>query len=124
VVRLETQSAEPVDKIGLTVERFAINYAPVQFHTDAAERWLAQTAELYVEQKGQRYYREHSFRNFQIFAVDASQTVRAPRESYSFTNTSDQDILGTLTVTPASGTDFQPVSIKFEPGRMNGSGCY
>jgi hypothetical protein len=114
VVRLETQLAEPVDKIGLTVERFAINYAPVQFHTDAEELWLPQTAELYVEQKGHRYYREHSFKNFQIFAVDASQKVRAPRESYSFTNTSDQDIFGILTVTPASGTDFRPVSIKFE----------
>ncbi|MGC1169040.1 MAG: hypothetical protein WA886_09060, partial [Candidatus Acidiferrales bacterium] len=69
---------------------------------------------LYVEQKGHRYYREHSFKNFQIFAVDATQKVRAPRESYSFTNTSDQDIFGILTVTPARGTDFRPVSIKFE----------
>ncbi|MGA7853908.1 MAG: hypothetical protein WCA15_11335, partial [Candidatus Acidiferrales bacterium] len=114
VVRLETQLAEPVDKIGLSVERFAINYAPVQFHTDAEELWLPQSAELYVEQKGHRYYREHSFKNFQIFAVDTNQEVRAPRESYSFTNTSDQDIFGILTVTPASGTDFRPVSIKFE----------
>lgn len=114
VVRLETQLAEPVEKIALTVERFAINYAPVQFHTDAEELWLPQTAELYVEQKGHRYYREHSFKNFQIFAVDTNQKVPVPRESYSFTNTSDQDIFGILTVTPASGTDFQPVSIKFE----------
>jgi hypothetical protein len=120
VVRLETQLAEPVDKIGLTVERFAINYAPVQFHTDAEELWLPQTAELYVQQKGHRYYREHSFENFQVFAVDASQKVRAPRESYSFTNTSDQDIFGILTVTPATGTDFRPVSIKFEiPARKS-----
>lgn len=114
VVRLETQLAEPVEKIGLTVERFAINYAPVQFHTDAEELWLPQSAELYVEQKGHRYYREHSFKNFQIFAVDTNQEVRAPRESYAFTNTSDQDIFGILTVTPASGTKFRPVSIKFE----------
>ena len=114
VVRLETQLAEPVEKIGLSVERFAINYAPVQFHTDAEELWLPQSAELYVEQKGHRYYREQSFKNFQIFAVDTNQEVRAPRESYSFTNTSDQDIFGILTVTPASGTDFRPVSIKFE----------
>lgn len=114
VVRLESELEAPVEKIGLTVERFAINYAPVQFHTDAEELWLPQTAELYVEQKRHRYYREHSFKNFQIFAVDASQKVQAPRESYSFTNTSDQDIFGILTVTPASGTDFQPVSIKFD----------
>ncbi|MGC1634171.1 MAG: carboxypeptidase regulatory-like domain-containing protein [Candidatus Acidiferrales bacterium] len=114
VVRLESELAQPVDKIGLTVERFAINYAPVQFRTNAQELWLPQTAELYVEQKGHRYYREHSFKNFQIFAVDATQKVRAPRESYSFTNTSDQDIFGILTVTPARGTDFRPVSIKFE----------
>jgi hypothetical protein len=114
VARLESELEAPVDKIGLTVERFAINYAPVQFRTNAEELWLPQTAELYVEQKGHRYYREHSFENFQVFAVDASQEVRAPRESYSFTNTSDQDILGVLTVTPATGTDFRPVSIKFE----------
>jgi hypothetical protein len=114
VVRLDSELAQPVDKIGLTVERFAINYVPVQFHTDAQELWLPQSAELYVEQKGHRYYREHSFKNFQIFTVDATQQVRAPRESYSFTNTSDQDIFGILTVTPATGTDFRPVSIKFE----------
>ncbi|MFZ0521333.1 MAG: carboxypeptidase regulatory-like domain-containing protein [Candidatus Acidiferrales bacterium] len=114
VVRLDSELDQPIDKIGLTVERFAINYAPVQFHTGAQELWLPQTAELYVEQKGHRYYREHSFKNFQIFAVDARQKVRVPRQSYSFTNTSDQDIFGILTVTPATGTDFRPVSIKFE----------
>lgn len=114
VLRLESELDEPVDKIGLTVERFTINYAPVQFRTGAQELWLPQTAELYVEQKGHRYYREHSFKNFQVFAVNTNQKVQPPRESYSFTNTSDQDILGVLTVTPAAGTDFQPVSIKFE----------
>ncbi len=114
VLRLESELDEPVDKIGLTVERFTINYAPVQFHTGAQELWLPQSAELYVEQKGHRYYREHSFKNFQIFAVNTDQKVQAPRESYSFTNTSDQDIFGVLTVTPAVGTDFQPVSIKFQ----------
>ena len=114
VLRLESELDEPVDKIGLTVERFTINYAPVQFRTAAQELWLPQTAELYVEQKGHRYYREHSFKNFQIFAVNTNQKVQPPRESYSFTNTSDQDIFGVLTVTPSAGTDFQPVSIKFE----------
>jgi hypothetical protein len=114
VLRLESELDEPVDKIGLTVERFTISYAPVQFHTGAQELWLPQSAELYVEQKGHRYYREHSFKNFQIFAVNTDQKVQAPRESYSFTNTSDQDIFGVLTVTPAVGTDFQPVSIKFQ----------
>ena len=114
VLRLESELDEPVDKIGLTVERFTINYAAVQFRTGAQELWLPQTAELYVEQKGHRYYREHSFKNFQVFAVNTNQKVQAPRESYSFTNTSDEDILGVLTVTPAAGTDFQPVSIKFE----------
>jgi len=114
VLRLESELDEPVDKIGLTVERFTINYAAVQFRTGAQELWLPQTAELYVEQKGHRYYREHSFKNFQVFAVNTNQKVQAPRESYSFTNTSDEDIFGVLTVTPAAGTDFQPVSIKFE----------
>jgi hypothetical protein len=114
VLRLESELDEPVDKIGLTVERFTINYAPVQFRTGAQELWLPQTAELYVEQKGHRYYREHSFQNFQVFAVNTNQKVQAPRESYSFTNTSDQNIFGVLTVTPAAGTNFQPVSIKFE----------
>ena len=114
VLRLESELDEPVDKIGLTVERFTINYAPVQFRTGAQELWLPQTAELYVEQKGHRYYREHSFKNFQIFAVNTDQKVQPPRESYSFTNTSDRDIFGVLTVTPSAGTDFQPVSIKFE----------
>jgi hypothetical protein len=114
VLRLESELVAPVDKIGLSVERFTINYAPVQFRTGSQELWLPQTAKLYVEQKGHRYYREHSFKNFQVFAVKTNQNVQAPRESYAFTNTSDQDIFGILTVTPATGSDFQPVSIRFK----------
>jgi len=45
--------------------------------------------------------------------VETAQLIQAPKESYSFTNTSDQAIAGSLTVAPSSGLTLNSVSIKF-----------
>jgi hypothetical protein len=114
VVRLDSELIKPVEKIKLAQERIAIDYAPVQFRTEEQEMWLPQNAELYVERGRSHYYRRHTFSNFQVFTVGTEQKVHAPKESYAFTNTSNHEILGVLTVNPIPGGTLHEVSITFK----------
>jgi hypothetical protein len=111
VLRLESELVEPVKQLRLTNERTSIEYAPVQFHGQKQQMWLPHIADLYVEKEGRRYYRRHIFRDFKIFNVDTAQNIQGPKESYSFTNTSDNDVAGVFTVTPSKVDKMGPVSI-------------
>jgi|HubBroStandDraft_6_1064221.scaffolds.fasta_scaffold00187_9 hypothetical protein len=113
VLQLDSELVDPIKEIELTHERSSIEYGLVQFHSQKQEIWLAQTANLWVERKGHRYYRRHTFSNFKVFSVDTTQTAQRAKESYTFTNTSDRDLLGVLTVKPAVGTELDPVTISF-----------
>ncbi len=113
VLRLETDLIQPVKGIELTRERLSIEYAQVQFHSHDLQLWLPKTAELYWERHKRQYYRRHDFSDFKIFAVDTDQKFQRPKESYSFTNTSDHDVPGVLIVNPVVGTKFKTVSISF-----------
>jgi tetratricopeptide (TPR) repeat protein len=78
VLRLESDLLKPVEKIRLTREHISIEFASVQFRTRNEQLWLPQTAELYVEWDGHRFYRRHAFSNFKIFSTDATQEVHGP----------------------------------------------
>jgi tetratricopeptide (TPR) repeat protein len=113
VVRLESELVKPMPEIGLQRERLSIDYAPVQFHSRDIQLWLPSRAELLVAWGNKDFYRTHAFSNFQLFSVGTGQTLGAPKESYSFTNLSDQDVNGQLTITPLLGRSLTPVSITF-----------
>jgi hypothetical protein len=113
VLRLETELVEPLKDMALTEEHIAISYQPVHFRTEEQMLWLPQTADVYVERQGRRYYRRHTFSRFQLFTVETSQNIQLAKESYGFTNESDHDITGVLTVTPMSGAKLDPVSVSF-----------
>ena len=113
VMRFESDLMMPIVPIELTKEHLSIDYAPVQFRTQGVQLWLPQHADLYVSRHGHRYYRSHSFDNFKIFTIEAGQKIQAPKQSYAFTNVTDHDISGILTVNPASGAALEPVSIQF-----------
>jgi hypothetical protein len=113
VIRLESELQKPVPEIGLSKEHIVIHYAPVEFRTQKTEIWLPQKAELYVEKKGQRYYRRHTFTNFMVFNVETAQSIQAPKGSYTFINSSDQDIAGVLTVIPEESTKQEAVTLRF-----------
>jgi hypothetical protein len=112
VLRLESE-VEPLKDLALTEEHIAISYQPVRFRTEEQKLWLPQTADLYVERQGRRYYRRHTFSQFQLFTVETTQNIQLAKESYGFTNESDRDITGVLTVTPISGAKLDPVSVSF-----------
>ncbi len=111
VLRLESDLLKPVEKIHLTREHIAIEFASVKFRTGNQQLWLPQTAELYVEWNGHRFYRRHSFSNFKVFSTDSTEEVHGPKESYCFTNTTDLLITGVLNATPVPGKALQPASI-------------
>ena len=113
VLRLESELVKPIPEIGLAHEHFAIEYKPVEFHSTGQQLWLPQMAELYVERKGKRFYRRHTFSDFRLFNVDAAQSIQTPGESFSFTNTSDHDVKGELTVARRTGLDGDPVTLSF-----------
>jgi hypothetical protein len=113
VLRMESELIKPVPNIKLMQERMAIDYALVQFRTEEQQLWLPQSAEIYAERNGSRYYRRHAFSDFKVFTVGTEQQVHAPKESYAFTNKSDREIFGVLTVEPLPGRALQEVSITF-----------
>lgn len=113
VVHLETELKKQIPEIQLTKEHMAIDYAPVRFAHLGAEIWLPQSAEQYVERRQRRFYRKHSFSDFKLFNVETAQALQAPRGSYSFTNTTDQDVSGELTVMWTAGTEGKVLSLRF-----------
>lgn len=113
VVRLETELAKPIPEIELTREHVAIDYAPVKFESTGQEVWLPQNAEMYVERRGKRYHRRHAFSDFKLFNVDTAQHMEAPKGSYTFTNLTDRDVTGELTVTPAADMKGEVVTLRF-----------
>jgi hypothetical protein len=113
LMRMESELMEPVPQIELAAEHISVDYEQVQFRTQKIQIWLPRQGELYVERRGHRYYRKHAFSDFQVFNVDTSQNILAPRESYTFTNVSDRDVAGVLTVVPESGAKHQAVTLTF-----------
>ena len=111
VLRLESDLAKPIEKIQLKREHIAIEFASVQFRSSKQQLWLPQSADLYVEWGGHRFYRRHTFSKFQLFSTDAVQQVHFPKESYCFTNTSDLLITGVLDATPVFGKAVKPPSL-------------
>lgn len=113
VVRLESELEKPIPQIGLWEQWERINYTPVKFASTGQEIWLPQSAELYGDRHG-RYYRRHTFHEFRLFNVDTTETVKAPKGSYKFTNLTDSNISGELIVRPVEGLKGGPVVLRFD----------
>jgi hypothetical protein len=113
VLRLESELVKPIPEVALTHEHFTIEYQPVRFRSTGQQLWLPQTAELYVERKGKRFYRRHVYSDFMLFNVDASQRIQPAGESFSFTNSSDRDVRGELTVERRDAVLGEPVILSF-----------
>ncbi len=118
VLRLESDLVASIKKIRLAEEHLSIEYAAVQFRSDNMQLWLPKTADIYVEQSKHRYYRSHVYSKFRIFSVDTDQNIQPPADSYCFTNTSDRDVSGVLTVSPASEGTFhlEPIGFTISAG--------
>lgn len=113
ILRLESELAKPIPAIELTREHLTIDYEPVQFLSIGQQVWLPRAAELFVERRGKRYYRRHTFSDFKLFNVDTAQYLQTPKGSYVFTNHSDREVTGELSVLPREGIEERVVTLRF-----------
>ena len=73
VGRLETDLVETIPKIHLRLQHQVIEYYPGSFPGTNVAMWLPSSAELYMDFRGHRFYRRHSYRDFQLFSVKVRQ---------------------------------------------------
>jgi hypothetical protein len=79
VAHLEFDLAETVPKIRLRLFHQVIEYLPECFPESDTTIWLPSSAELYMDFRGHRFYRRHTYTNFMLFSVMVQQQIGAPR---------------------------------------------
>ena len=80
VLHLETNLAEPVLLLGLSVNDVSISYAPVDFRAQNVQLWLPQNAETFTEIGNGRAVVKHTFSDFVLFSVQSNQTIGKPAQ--------------------------------------------
>ncbi|MBZ5569091.1 MAG: hypothetical protein LAN64_14725 [Acidobacteriia bacterium] len=80
VLRLETDLLTVLPQIRLFREHIAVEYQAVRFEKRNVELWLPGSAEIYMDFRGHRYRRRHTFSDFLLFSVDVHEQVTAPKQ--------------------------------------------
>ena len=78
IIRIEADLVRPMPEIRLVSEHQAVEYGPVPFPTKKTILWLPKTAEIYFDFRKHRYYRRHSFDNYELFSVEADEKRKEP----------------------------------------------
>jgi len=73
VGRLETDLAETIPEVHLRLQHQVIEYSPGSFPDTNVMMWLPSSAEFYMDFRGHRFYRRHSYDDFQLFSVKLHQ---------------------------------------------------
>lgn len=81
VMRMESDLVKPIPEIRLLKDHVVIDYTPVEFPSHHLQLWLPETMDIYMDFLGHRSHRQHSFTDFQLFAVDVTQQVEDPKEA-------------------------------------------
>jgi tetratricopeptide (TPR) repeat protein len=81
IVRIESEMVSPLPKLQLLAEHQITEYAPVPFPKKNIELWLPKSAEVYMQFRGRRYYRKHSFEKYMLFSVDEEQKDREAKHA-------------------------------------------
>jgi hypothetical protein len=84
VAHLEFDLAETIPKVRLRLDHQVIEYLPVSFPDSGTTIWLPSSAELYMDFRGHRFYRRHSYTNFKLFSVMVDEkfgTLRSHAEA-------------------------------------------
>jgi tetratricopeptide (TPR) repeat protein len=79
VGRLETDLADQIPQIEMRLQHQNIEYRPVILPETKREIWLPSSTELYMDFRGHRFYRQHTFTDLQFFSVNVQQTIGDPR---------------------------------------------
>ena len=81
IVRIETDLREPVPQIKLFAEHQGIDYGPVRFKHQEISLWLPSSTDLYLDFRGRRIHRRHTYENYLLFSVQDKQNISKPKES-------------------------------------------
>ena len=81
ILHLETDVMEPLPQIGLAQEHMSVDYEEVGFPARATKFWIPSKAELFINLHGHLHHLKHSFTNFILFSVDASEQQQAPKQA-------------------------------------------
>ncbi len=81
VAKLDTDIMESIPKIRLRLDHESIEYRPVNSPTSKLQLWLPSSTELYMDFRGHRFYRKHSFNDFKIFSVNMQYQLGGLKES-------------------------------------------
>jgi hypothetical protein len=73
VAHLEMDLAETIPKIRLRLYHQTIDYLPVSFPKSETTIWLPSNAEFYLDFRGHRFFRRHSYSDFKLFSVMVQQ---------------------------------------------------
>jgi Tfp pilus assembly protein PilF len=79
ILRMEMDMVSPVPEIRLRAEHIAVDYGPVRFRDRDVELWLPRDVEIFMDFRGRRSHRRHSFSNYMLFSVDDKQSIQAPK---------------------------------------------
>lgn len=80
IVHMEADLSSPVPKIKLAYEHQAVDYGPVAFQDGRTQLWLPQRASLYFDFQGHKYHRVHTFSNYLLFSVSATERISPPNQ--------------------------------------------
>ena len=80
VARLVTDVADDIPQIRLRLQHQEIEYRPVPVPENKSEIWLPSSTELYMDFRGHRFYRRHSFTDIELFSVKVQQTIGQPKQ--------------------------------------------
>ena len=78
VARLETDLAQTIPSIHLRLDHQSVEYGPVRFPKSKVEIWLPSSTELFMDFQGHRFYRRHTFTDFNLFSVKIDQEISDP----------------------------------------------
>jgi tetratricopeptide (TPR) repeat protein len=78
ILRIEANLMKPVPQIGLGSEEDVIEYGPVPFRTKNTLLWLPTSADIYFYFHHRPFHRHHTFTNYSLFSVSASQKIGEP----------------------------------------------
>jgi hypothetical protein len=73
VSRVETDLVNTIREIRLRLQHVVIEYSPHSFPRNNVEMWVPSSAEFYMDFRGHRFYRRHSYTDFQLFLVKVHQ---------------------------------------------------
>lgn len=81
IVHLEADLVNPMPNIQLVSQHQSVDYGTTHFTAKNTTLWLPKSAELYFDFRHHRYYRRHTFENYKLFSVGASQKIGQPKET-------------------------------------------